>query len=348
MSFEERFNIINTHKNDYKSKKQTYKYFSTFEDEFSYSEVYAFFKEHINYLKTLFTKSCKTISLYAIQKDITHQIFYVSNDSAGNTIKKEKFTEDINIIPPFNIYFQIETINIPIEFTKNSPKNVLRPTFKIKREYSPRTFNGTKEKRLYFYTKRIEYGDQTPEEIYNFCIPYLINFQCLYKNDRIDGEQITKSCYEITLTNKTYNKTIYYCEIDSYGDTLEESKIYERLNPRIQKPYKIQLTISLIYDPSQQLEMEYDTQLEVEELEFRLTNLKNELEKYQNKSRTTTKSNKEEKCCICLSSPSNVLFPDCAHICICKNCNNNLTKTSEEQIKCPLCRTLATLPRLII
>ena len=348
MSFEERFNIINVYKNDYKSQKQIYKYFSTFEDEFSYSEVYTFFKEYINHLKNLFSNSCKTISLYAIQNNINHQIFYISTDAVGNTIKKEKFTEDINIIPPFNIYFQIETINIPIQFTTNTPKNVLRPTFKIKREYSPRTFDGSIEKRLYLYTTRIEHGDQTPEEIYNLCVPHLINFQCLYKKDRIEGEQITKSCYEISLTNKIYNKAIYYCEINTDGDTIEEVKIYERLNPRIQKPYKIQLTIYLILNPSQQQSMEYNTQLEIEELELRLINLKKELEAYQNKSRTTNKSTKEETCCICLSSPSNILFPDCAHICICKNCNNNLTKTSEEQIKCPLCRTLTTQPRLII
>ena len=343
MSFEERFNIINVYENEYKSKKQTYKYFSTFEDEFYYSEVYSFFKKYINHLKILFSKSCKTISLYATQNDITHQIFNTSIDAVGNTIKKEKFTNDETIEAPFDIYFQIEIINIPIEFTKNAPKNILRPTFKIKREYSPRTFDGTIEKRLYFYTKRIEYGDQTPEEIFNFCLTYLINFQCLYKTDRIDGNTITKSCYEISLTNETYNKAIYYCEINTNGDTLEESRIYERLNPRIPKPYKILLTIYLIYNPNEEQPI---NNYELEELELRLTNLRSELETYQNNTKTTKKCNKEKTCCICLSSPSNVIFPDCAHICICTNCNYKLNE--EEQIKCPLCRTITTQPRLII
>ena len=343
MSFEDYFNIINSHKDEYKSQKQIYKFFKIFRDEFYYSEVLTHFKEYIFHLQNLFTNSYKSISLYAIQNDITHQIFFVSRDAANNTIKKEKFTEDISIIPPFEVYFQIETINIPLKFSSNTLKNVLRPTFKVKRENFPRRFDGAIEKRLYLYTTRIEHGYESQEEIYNFCVPYLINFQHLYKNYRIDGDPITSSCYEISLTNKIHNKAIYYCEIDTDGDTIEEVKMFDRINPKIQKPYKIQLTIYLIRNPSRQASMEYDTQLEIEELESRLTNLKRELEAYQNKARTTTTCIKEEICCICLSSPSKVIFPDCGHLCICENCNNEL-----KELKCPMCRAVATQPRLII
>ena len=343
LSFEQQFNIIASHNNEFKSQKQIYKSFRPFIDEFSYSEVYEFSKQYINQLTNLFSNTCKTISLYVIQNDdIKHQIYYLSTDELGNKIKKEKFTENIEILPPFDIYFQVETINIPIQFTANTPQKVLRPTFKIKREYRPRKYDGTTEKRLYLYSKRIESGDQTKEEVYNLCIPYLTNFQCLYKKDTIDDEQITKSCYEISLSNKTDNTAIYYCEINSEGDYLEEVKIYERLNPRIQKPYKIQLTIYLIYDPQQQQEMEYNTQTEIEELELRLTNLKHDLEAYQNKAKTTNKCVKEETCCICLTKPSNIIFTDCGHICVCENCNKNI------ELKCPLCRTLIMQPRLII
>ena len=344
LSFEEQFNSIGTYTNDFKCKKQIYKCFRPFIDEFSCSEVYYFCKQYINYQTNLLSDSCKTISVYVIQNNgIKHQIFYLSTDVLGNTIKKERFTEDIDIIPPFDIYFQIEIVNIPIQFTANTPKKVLRPTFKIKREYIPRTYDGTSEKRLYLYTKRIESGEHTKEEVYNLCIPYLTNFQCLYKKDRIDGEQITKSCYEISLTNKNENTAIYYCEIDTEGDYLDEVKIYERLNPRIRMPYKIQLTIYLIYNPAHRQEMEYDTQTEIEELELRLTNLKHDLEAYQNKAKTTNKCTKEETCCICLSNPSNIIFTDCAHQCICEICNKNII-----ELKCPLCRTLITQPRLII
>ena len=344
ITFEEQFNIIDNQKNDYKSQKQTYKYFDTFNEPFTCSEIYRFTKKFINHLTSIFYNTCKTISVFTTQSDgIKHQIFYLATDELDNTIKKEKFTEDININPPFDIYVQVETINIPIRFTLQTLKKVLRPTFKIKREYRPRTYDGTVEKRLYFYTKRIESGEQTKEEVYNLCLPYLTNFQCLYKKDTIEDKVITKSCYEISLLSGNNNEALYYCEIDTEGDYLDEVKIYERLNPVIRKPYKIQLTIYLIYNPQHQPEMEYDTQTEIEELELRLHNLKCNLEAYQNRANTTNKCTKEETCCICLSNPSNVIFTDCGHICICVSCNKNII-----ELKCPLCRTLVTQPRLII
>ena len=344
LTFNEQFNIIDDQKNDYKSQKRTYKSFSTFREPFTCSEVYEFTKEYINHLTNIISNTCKTISVFTCQNNgIKHQIYYLSTDELDNTMKKEKFTENIDIDSPFDIYIQVETINIPIRFTSNTPKKVLRPTFKIKREYTPRTFDGTIEKRLYFYTKRIESGEHTKEEIYELCVPYLTNFQCLYKKDRIDGEQITKSCYEISLLNNKDNRAIYYCEINQEGDYLSEVKIYEQLNPRTLKPFKIQLTIYLIHDPRQQQEMEYNTQTEIEELEERLTNLQTDLQLYQNRAKTTNKCKKEDTCCICLTNPPNIILTDCGHICICENCNKNII-----ELKCPLCRTLITQPRLII
>ena len=119
MSFEERFNKTNSEKYDYKTKKRFYKYNNTFEDEFSYSEIYAFFKKYINHLKNSFPNLFKTISLFAHQKNfyqqteytesnfsgLIHKIFYISMDASGNTIKKEKYTENISVVPPFNVFF---------------------------------------------------------------------------------------------------------------------------------------------------------------------------------------------------------------------------------------------------
>ena len=343
MSFEQRFTKSISYKDDYKTKKRIYKYNNDFEDEFSYSEIYAFFKKYINHLKNSYPNLFKTIILYARQRNfnqqteytysnasgLIHKIFYISMDASGNTIKKEKYTENIDVVPPFEIIFEIETIDIPIQFTQNNLKNVLRPTFKVKREYSPRTFDGSVEKRLYFYTTSIEYGEETLEEIYNFCVPYLVNFQCLYKNDRLDGELITKSCYELTLITEPTNRTIYYSEIDTNGDTIQENNIYENLNPNVQKPYKIQLTITLIRYPQQQIN---DEEIINEEIE--------------NIPPDTKKCFKQETCTICISSPPNVIFTDCLHICICSSCNTKLSKTV--LINCPLCRTPAFKPRLII
>ena len=331
--------------NDYKSEKKTYRYFTTFEEPFNCSEVYSFTKGFINHLISINYNTFKTISVYTTQRDENiRQIYHLSTDFLNNTIKNEKFTEDIEISPPFDIYAQVETFNIPILFTQNTVQEVLRPTFKIEREFWPRTYDGSVEKRLYFSTKIIESGEQTKEEVYNLCIPYLTNFQRLYKKDRINDEQITKSCYEITLYRERDNEAIYYCEIDTEGDYIDESRIYERLNPVIRKPYRIQLVIYLICNPNHQPEMEeLDTQTEIEELEERLQNLKNNLEEYQNRANTTNKCTKEETCCICLINPSNVLLTDCGHLCICENCNKKI-----KELKCPLCRTIITQSRIII
>ena len=345
LTFNEQFNTVDTQIKEYKSQKQTFKCFRTFEEPFNRSEVYSFIKQYINYQKNIHYNTCKIITAFACQSNGSrHEIYFLSTDELGNEIKKEKYTEDSEVSPPFDIFIQVETINIPIRFTQNTAERVLRPTFKIKNEYSPRTHDGTVRKRLSFYTKRVESGGLTRREIYNLCVPFLTNFQCLYKKDRLYGDQITKSCYEIVLTyNEREEESIYYCEIDTDGDYLEESKIYNLNYQIILKPYKIKLIIYLIYDPRQQQETEYNTQEEIEELESRLINLRDELKIYQNKAKTTNKCTKQETCCICLSNPPNIILTDCGHICICKSCNEKLI-----ELKCPMCRTLITQPRLII
>ena len=347
LTFGQQFNIIDTQNNEYKSQKRIYKYFRTFNEPFTCYEVYDFIKQNINYVINTIFNTCKTINVFAFQLNgVKHQIYYLSTDELGNTVKKEKYKENKDINPPFDIYIQVETINFPLKFTYNTPERALRPVFKFKREYIPRRYDGSTEKRLTFYTKRIECcNTQTKEGVYNLCIPFLTNFQTLYKNSTLNSNQITKSCYEISiLTNDRENEALYYCELDSDGDYISEVKIYESLNePRILRPYKIELTIYLIYDPSESQEDELDTQSEIEELEERLTNLQSNLELYQNKARTTNKCTREETCCICLTNPSNVILTDCGHICVCELCNKNII-----DLKCPLCRTLITQPRLII
>ena len=156
LPFEKKYNIISTISNEFKTQKLTYKYFNTYKrEQYSYEEVYKFSKHDIKHLINLFSDSCKTISLYVIQNnDIKHQIFYLSTDQLGNTIKKEKFTEDIEINPPFDIYFQVEIINMPIQFTSNTPRKILRPTFKIKCENTQTTAEGI-IKKIYIYTQNL-------------------------------------------------------------------------------------------------------------------------------------------------------------------------------------------------
>ena len=345
LHFEDEYKLVSTVDREFKNQILTYRYKCTFEyDSFSYSYVYKFAKQSLNHLINLFSDSCKTITLYVVEKnEIKHKIYYLATDMIGNTIKKEKFSEDIDILPPLDIFFQVELINIPLQFNSNTLKKILRPTFKLKLERFPRTLNGTVEKELCFYTERIQNGLETKEEVFNNCIHYLPNFQFLYKKERLNGEIITKSYYEISLYNSRETTVLYWCEINNEGEQLIERKIYEYLDPIIRNPYKILLTIHLIYDPNEIHNMEYDTQTEIEELELRLGNLRRNLESYQNRPKETNKCIKSDTCCICLSNPSNIIFTDCGHLCICEACNEKLT-----ELKCPICRTEITQPRLII
>ena len=52
---------------------------------------------------------------------------------------------------------------------------------------------------------------------------------------------------------------------------------------------------------------------------------------------------KEDKCVICLTNPSNILFCNCGHLCVCEECS----KTGEGLEKCPICNTENTNLRII-
>ena len=51
---------------------------------------------------------------------------------------------------------------------------------------------------------------------------------------------------------------------------------------------------------------------------------------------------KSDECTICLSNPPNVLFCNCGHLCICKECDK--TKRLKN---CPICKTENTIKRIV-
>ena len=51
---------------------------------------------------------------------------------------------------------------------------------------------------------------------------------------------------------------------------------------------------------------------------------------------------KTDECVICLTNPPHVLFCNCGHLCICKECDKTKTLSS-----CPVCKTENTILRLI-
>ena len=331
------FKLEDTQNNDYKSEKKTYRYFSIFETPWDCSGIYNYSIDFISHMQSINCNTFKTIRLYTKKiNGYIHEIYKISTDCLDNTIRETKFEEDIEISPPFNVYVKVETFNIPLILSQNTAEEVLRPTFKFERAERAITNNGTLENRLYLKTKVIEGGEQTKEQVFELCEPHLRNYQLSHKTDLVEGEQITKSCYELIICNDLRNERIYYCEIDTEMDYLDEEKTYESsTTPVIRKPYRIELIIYLIHDP--------DQQEEIEELTARFSNIREDLRTYQNKVSKTNKCIKSEKCCVCLTDPSNIVLTDCGHQCICRTCSDKLT-----ELKCPLCRTTITQSRLII
>ena len=59
-----------------------------------------------------------------------------------------------------------------------------------------------------------------------------------------------------------------------------------------------------------------------------------------------SKKIKSDECVMCLSNTPNVLFYQCGHLCICKECENKLEK-ERGKAKCPLCRKINRIIRVI-
>ena len=62
-----------------------------------------------------------------------------------------------------------------------------------------------------------------------------------------------------------------------------------------------------------------------------------------NKKIKAEKIFKEDLCAICLSNLSNILFCNCSHLCVCKECD----KIGEGFQKCPMCNAINTNLRII-
>ena len=85
---------------------------------------------------------------------------------------------------------------------------------------------------------------------------------------------------------------------------------------------------------------------EEEEQALRLTIIREKSSNPKTKSKEIVNEEKifkEDKCVICLTNPSNILFCNCGHICVCEECS----KTGESLEKCPICKNENTNIRII-
>ena len=362
MSTSPRFSMVNVIKNsineNFKCENVKYKYKDTFCDEFYMSDVYNFCKKDVIHYKNFYneTATFSNYNLYVTHDKETTQIFHLSVDEHDNTLKKEKYfvEEDCLILSPFEIFILIELYELPLSFPQNTIQNVLRPTFELYNEHTSQ--NPVQVKTLKFKSKTIETGNSTPQEIFNQALLHMINFQCLYKNDHIDDLPATKTEYTLEVVGDYVHRALYHVEINNDGETLHESKPYEVIQSPVVAPYKLELTIRIIcYPPEFERErwLGQQAQEAVELLEVRLQRVRQELEEIKAKEdlKSSKKCTKEETCCVCISKPSNVLFPNCGHLCLCEDCNKSLNDNhdfEEGNLKCPMCRTEVTQQRIII
>ena len=369
MSTFERYSMENVTKNtindDFSTESMIFKHRNTFNDEFYLSEVYQFSKKDIKYLK-IFYKDLATFSNYTLfvsyEDEEKQKIYHISIDYSGSTLKKEKYflQEDITLPQNFYICISVDLYKLPLNiYPQNTLEKVLRPTFEFDSE-ERNDSNAIQIKTLTFKSKTIETGSSTPQEIFNNALPHIINFQCLYKNDQIDDVQATKTTYTLQVAGNDLF-ALYHIEINREGETLHESKPFRVIPSPIVSPYKVSIIVGIYLDPLELNDIENErtrwlegqAQDTIELLEVRVENLRKELEEIKTKEdlKKNLKCTKEETCCVCLSSPSKVLFPDCGHLCLCEEYNNSLTTNhdfDEEDFKCPMCRTKVSLPRIII
>ena len=365
----------------FKSKIIKYKYKNMLYDEYYMSDVYNFCKNDIKYFKIFYKNeklnsvpiSISSYNLYVVYEGegetyVTKHIFYLQVDKNGATIKKEKFfvEEDCEIPDAFEIYILIELYTLPLSFPQKQIKDVLKPVFKLCDEERRDIYEPIPNKIIRYKSKTIETGNNTAHEIFTQTLFHLINFQCLYKNDRIDDIPATTTTYTLEVVGDDLHRVLYHVEIDKDGVTTRESKLYEIISESINAPYKVYIKIGIYCHPGEQEENLEETvnRLVEERINQIAQNAVNERTRWLEEQaqeaarrpraedlRVNIRSTREDMCCVCLTKPPNVMFSNCGHLCLCEECNDRLNGNhnfEEGNLKCPMCRTEVTKQRIII
>ena len=253
----------------FKSKIIKYKYKNMLYDEYYMSDVYNFCKNDIKYFKNFYKNeklngvpiSISSYDLYVVYEEeeegetyVTKHIFYLQVDKNSATIKKEKFfvEEDCEIPTAFEIYILIELYTLPLSFPQKQIQDVLKPVFELCDEERRYIYEPIPNRIIKYKSKTIETGNNTPHEIFTQTLPHLINFQCLYKNDRIDDRPATTTTYTLEVVGDDLHRVLYHVEIDKDGVTMRESTPYEVIPSPINAPYKLYILIGIYCHPEEQ------------------------------------------------------------------------------------------------
>ena len=334
----------------FRSKKIKYNYRSLIYDDSYMSDVYNFCEKDIKFFKIFYKNeklngipiSISSYDLYVVYENeededetfVTKHIYYLQVDKYGTKLREEKaFIEEDYILPTesFKIYILVELFTTPSFAPQKTLTDILTPTFNL---YNVEQ-RSAHEKRLYFKSKKIEYGTYTPHEIYSNTLPYLIDLQVLYKNDQIDQRHATKTTYRVRVVGtEELDLCIYYVEIDNTGSTIMESNIYDNLLQIISAPYKIKIDINVYTQTSRE---------ELVDIMERLQEMESEVRALSISTPTRKKFIKDDTCCICLENPPSILYPDCGHSTTCVSCEE-----IQELQTCPKCRTRVTVDKILI
>ena len=368
-----------------RSRLIKYKYKAEIWEESTMRMVYDFCKKDLKDFKESFKNgevngkpiSISSYDLYVKHEDededeeivFTH-IYHEQIDKNGVVLTKKKMfiEEDFIIQSNYFIYIIIELHALPNIFTVNQQKeiqNVLKPVFKLCDDERRDIYEPIPNKIIKYKSKTIETGNNTPHEIFTQTLPHLINFQCLYKNDRIDDTPATTTTYTLEVVGDDLHRVLYHVEIDKDGVTTRESKLYEIISLSINAPYKVYIKIGIYCHPvEQEQNLEEIVNRLVEERINRIArNAVNERARWLEEQaqeaarrqraedlRVNIRSTREDMCCVCLAKPPNVMFSNCGHLCLCEECNDRLNGNHNFEVgnlKCPMCRTEVTQKRII-
>ena len=306
---------------------------------------------------------------------VTKHIYYLQVDKYGTKLKEEKMflEEDYNIPTAYEIYILIELYSVPSILEPTPQKeihDVLKPVFELCGGEERDIYEPIPNKIIRYKSKTIETGNNTPQEIYNAALFHINNFQCFYKNDRIDGLPATTTTYTLEVVGDELHRVLYHKEIDKNGVTTRESKPYEVISLSINAPYKVVLVIGIYCHPEEQEVNQLDeeainervNQL-VEErlnqlgqnavnertrwleeqaqdtvtlLEVRARRLRKEIERLERPRaedlQISMRSTREDMCCVCLTKPPNVMLSNCGHLCLCEECNDRLNSNHNFEV----------------
>ena len=364
-----------------RSRQIKYKYKAEIWEESTMRMVYDFCKKDLKDFKESFKNgevngkpiSISSYDLYVEHEDEDEEIVFThiyqeKIDKNGVVLTKKKMfiEEDFIIQSNYFIYIIIELHALPNIFAVNQQKeiqNVLKPVFKLCDEERRDIYEPIPNKIIKYKSKTIETGNNTPHEIFTQTLPHLINFQCLYKNDRIDDTPATTTTYTVEVVGDELHRVLYHVEIASKdGVTMRESKPYEVISLSINAPYKVYIKIGIYCHPEENLEERVNRLVE-ERINQIAQNAVNERTRWLEEQaqeavrrqraedlRVNIRSTREDMCCVCLTKPPNVIFSNCGHLCLCEECNDRLNGNhnfEEGNLKCPMCRTEVTQKRII-